>query len=92
MAKLYAIGVAQDAFQTWRDTAPHTRAAYLVKAAEIARKRVYEMAAWQVLEAGKQWNQAYDDVAEAIDFLEYYAHEMVRLTRPSNGPTLPDLL
>jgi RHH-type proline utilization regulon transcriptional repressor/proline dehydrogenase/delta 1-pyrroline-5-carboxylate dehydrogenase len=77
-----AISAAQDAFQTWRDTSPRKRATYLIKAAEIARKRIYELVAWQVLEASKQWRQAYNDVAEAIDFLEYYAHEIVRLTSP----------
>jgi RHH-type proline utilization regulon transcriptional repressor/proline dehydrogenase/delta 1-pyrroline-5-carboxylate dehydrogenase len=76
-----AISAAQDAFQTWRDTRPHKRTAYLVKAAQNARERIYELSAWQVLEAGKQWKQAYNDVAEAIDFLEYYAREMVRLAR-----------
>ena len=76
------IGAAQEAFETWRDTSPRERAAYLVKAAEIARNRIYEMSAWQVLEAGKQWNQAYNDVCEAIDFLEYYAREMIRLSKP----------
>ena len=77
-----AIGVAQEAFQIWRDTPPYKRAKYLIKAAEIARKRIYELSVWQVLEAGKQWKQAYNDVGEAIDFLEYYAREMVRLNRP----------
>ena len=77
-----AVSAAQDAFQAWRDTCPRKRAGYLVKAAEIARKRIYDLAAWQVLEAGKQWKQAYNDVCEAIDFLEYYAREMVRLARP----------
>ena len=77
-----AISAAQDAFQTWRDTPPRKRAAYLLDAAEIARKRIYELVAWQVLEAGKQWKQAYNDVAEAIDFLEYYAREMVYLASP----------
>ena len=76
-----AISAAQDTFQTWRDTHPHKRAAYLFKAAQIARERIYELSAWQVLEAGKQWKQAYNDVVEAIDFLEYYAREMVRLAR-----------
>ena len=76
-----AISAAQDTFQTWRDTQPHKRAAYLVKAAQLARERIYELSAWQVLEAGKQWKQAYNDVAEAIDFLEYYAREMVHLAR-----------
>ena len=40
------------------------------------------LAAWQVLEVGKQWDQAYADVAEAIDFLEYYGREMIRIARP----------
>jgi RHH-type proline utilization regulon transcriptional repressor/proline dehydrogenase/delta 1-pyrroline-5-carboxylate dehydrogenase len=75
------INVAQKASQTWRDTQPHKRAIYLVKAAQIARNRIYELSAWQVLEAGKQWKQAYNDVVEAIDFLEYYAREMVRLSK-----------
>ncbi|HUT45994.1 MAG TPA: L-glutamate gamma-semialdehyde dehydrogenase [Sedimentisphaerales bacterium] len=77
-----AVSAAQEAFQTWRDTPPRKRAAYLLDAAEIARKRIYELVAWQVLEAGKQWKQAYNDVAEAIDFLEYYAREMVYLASP----------
>jgi len=77
-----AIGAAHNAFAKWRDTPGRERAGYLVKAAQIARNRIYELSAWQVLEAGKQWNQAYSDVAEAIDFLEYYAREMIRLSRP----------
>jgi len=77
-----AVRVAQDAFQTWRDTPAYERSAYLLEAAKKARKRIYELVAWQVLEAGKQWKQAYNDVAEAIDFLEYYAREMVRLASP----------
>ena len=76
-----AISAAQDAFQTWRDTSPRERAGYLIKAARIARNRIYELSAWQVLEASKQWNQAYNDVGEAIDFLEYYAREMLRLSK-----------
>jgi RHH-type proline utilization regulon transcriptional repressor/proline dehydrogenase/delta 1-pyrroline-5-carboxylate dehydrogenase len=77
-----AIRAAQDAFQTWRDTPVRKRADYLIKAADTARRRIYKLAAWQVLEAGKQWKQAYNDVGEAIDFLEYYAREMVRLAGP----------
>jgi len=77
-----AIDAAQNAFAKWRDTPGRERAGYLVKAAQIARDQIYELAAWQVLEAGKQWNQAYNDVAEAIDFLEYYAREMIRLSKP----------
>ncbi len=77
-----AIAAAKRAFPAWRDTLPEERAAYLLKAAAIARKRIFQLCAWQVLEIGKQWDQAYGDVAEAIDFLEYYAREMNRLGKP----------
>jgi len=78
-----AIAAAKAVFPAWRDTAPKARAEYLVKAAAIARKRIFELSAWQVLEIGKQWDQAYADLAEAIDFLEYYAREMIKLGEPS---------
>ncbi len=77
-----AIAAAKRAFPAWRDTLPEERAAYLLKAAALARKRIFQLCAWQVLEIGKQWDQAYGDVAEAIDFLEYYAREMIRLGKP----------
>ncbi len=77
-----AVAAAKAAFPAWRDTAPEKRAAVLVKAAGIARERIVPLAALQVLEVGKQWDQAYADVAEAIDFLEYYAREMIRLGAP----------
>jgi len=74
-----AVAAAARAFPAWRDTEPARRAAYLSKGAELARSRIFELAAWQVLEIGKQWDQAYADVAEAIDFLEYYAGQMIVL-------------
>ncbi|RNC65623.1 MAG: L-glutamate gamma-semialdehyde dehydrogenase [Desulfuromonadales bacterium] len=77
-----AIAAAKAAFPAWRDTDPRTRAEYLLKAAKAARKRLFELSAWQILEIGKQWDQAYADVTEAIDFLEYYAREMIRLGQP----------
>ncbi|UCF16369.1 MAG: L-glutamate gamma-semialdehyde dehydrogenase [Phycisphaerales bacterium] len=77
-----AIAAARDAFHKWRDTPPRERAGYLTRAAQVARDRIYELAAWQVLEASKQWKQAYNDVVEAIDFLEYYSRQMIRLSKP----------
>jgi RHH-type proline utilization regulon transcriptional repressor/proline dehydrogenase/delta 1-pyrroline-5-carboxylate dehydrogenase len=84
-----AIAAAKKALSNWRETSPRDRAQYLFRAAGIARKRIYNLAAWQVLEVGKQWDQAYADVGEAIDFLEYYAREMIRLgseTRMGRAP------
>jgi RHH-type proline utilization regulon transcriptional repressor/proline dehydrogenase/delta 1-pyrroline-5-carboxylate dehydrogenase len=74
-----AFAAAKEAFLSWWNTSPNDRAQFLFRSADIARNRIYNLAAWQVLEVGKQWDQAYADVAEAIDFLEYYAREMIRL-------------
>lgn len=84
-----AIAAAKAAFPAWRDTPAEERARYLLKAAEIARRRIFELSAWQVLEIGKQWDQAYADVAEAIDFLEYYAREMIRFGKPQRVGNAP---
>ena len=84
-----AIASAKASFPAWRNIAPHERAAYLVKAAAIARRRIHELSAWQILEIGKQWDQAQADVAEAIDFLEYYAREMIRLGTPKRMGSAP---
>ncbi|MDD2852046.1 MAG: L-glutamate gamma-semialdehyde dehydrogenase [Desulfuromonadaceae bacterium] len=84
-----AVAAAKKAFPAWRDTSPRDRAEYLLKAAVAARKRVFELSAWQVLEIGKQWDQAYADVTEAIDFLEYYAREMIRYGEPQRIGNAP---
>ncbi len=79
-----AVAAAGQAFQTWRDTTPELRAATLHRVADLLRQRRYELAAWEVLESGKQWREADADVAEAIDFCNYYAIEMLRLFRPQH--------
>ncbi|KPL05630.1 1-pyrroline-5-carboxylate dehydrogenase [candidate division BRC1 bacterium SM23_51] len=84
-----AIAAAKEAFPAWRDTPCNERAQYLLKVADIARRRLFELAAWQVLEVGKQWDQAHADVTEAIDFLRYYAQEMIRLGSPRRPGTAP---
>jgi RHH-type proline utilization regulon transcriptional repressor/proline dehydrogenase/delta 1-pyrroline-5-carboxylate dehydrogenase len=43
------------------------------------RQRRDEIAALECFEAGKPWDQADGDVAEAIDFCEYYGREVLRL-------------
>ncbi|NLI81918.1 MAG: bifunctional proline dehydrogenase/L-glutamate gamma-semialdehyde dehydrogenase [Deltaproteobacteria bacterium] len=77
-----AMEAAKAAFPQWRDTDPVQRAQALLKAAAIARSMRWELAALQVFEVGKNWSEADADVIEAIDFLEYYAREMVRLSTP----------
>lgn len=77
---LQAVAAADKAFKSWSQTDPDIRARYLIKAAAIIRRRVYEFSAWEVFEASKSWLEAYADVCEAIDFLEFYGREMMRLS------------
>ncbi|MGD9126451.1 MAG: proline dehydrogenase family protein, partial [Planctomycetia bacterium] len=84
-----AIAAAKRAFPAWRDTPPAERAEYLNKAANLMRKQIYEMSARQTLEVGKQWDQAYADVCEAIDFLDYYAQQMRAMADPIRCGTAP---
>ncbi|HEY2585020.1 MAG TPA: L-glutamate gamma-semialdehyde dehydrogenase [Tepidisphaeraceae bacterium] len=77
-----AIQAAKAAFPAWRDTAVGHRAALLFRSAEILRRRRFELAAWEVHECGKQWREADADVAEAIDYCEFYGREMLRLAKP----------
>lgn len=74
-----AMQVALATFETWKKYDPTARAAILFRAAAILRRRKHEFSSYLVKEAGKPWNEADADTAEAIDFLEYYARQMVKL-------------
>lgn len=76
-----AMQAAQAAFKTWRNVSASARADVLFKAASILRRRRYEFNALMTKEAGKPYNEADGDTAEAIDFLEWYARQMLSLTR-----------
>ena len=78
----HALAAAKEASKAWGARPPWQRAAVLFKAAEIARRRRLELAAWEVVEVGKNRVEADADVCEAIDFLNYYGHEMIRLGTP----------
>jgi 1-pyrroline-5-carboxylate dehydrogenase len=76
-----AIQAALDRFESWKLVDPLVRADVLFKAAAIIRRRKFEFSALLTIEAGKPWAEADADVAEAIDFLEYYGRQMRSLTR-----------
>jgi RHH-type proline utilization regulon transcriptional repressor/proline dehydrogenase/delta 1-pyrroline-5-carboxylate dehydrogenase len=80
-----AVETAAADFPGWRDLGAAKRAEILIGAAEVLRSRRLELAALQVRECAKPWPEADGDVCEAIDFLEYYAREAVRL---DHGPDL----
>lgn len=74
----------------WERTPAETRAECLRKMAAAMRRRKFELAAIITLEEGKPWFEADADVAEAIDFCEYYAAEMVRLAAPLKTEDVPN--
>jgi RHH-type proline utilization regulon transcriptional repressor/proline dehydrogenase/delta 1-pyrroline-5-carboxylate dehydrogenase len=68
--------------QEWKQQPAAERVAVIRKAASLMRAQRWELAAWEVFEEGKPWREADADVAEAIDFLEYYAADMAQLAAP----------
>jgi RHH-type proline utilization regulon transcriptional repressor/proline dehydrogenase/delta 1-pyrroline-5-carboxylate dehydrogenase len=77
-----ALAAARQALPAWAATPARDRAAVLLNAAAIMRERRLALAAWEIFECGKPWREADSDVAEAIDFCEFYAREMIRLAQP----------
>jgi 1-pyrroline-5-carboxylate dehydrogenase len=73
-----AIETALRTFETWKNVPASRRGQYLFRAARIMRKRRFELNAVEILEVGKTWPEADADVAEAIDFLEFYGREALR--------------
>jgi 1-pyrroline-5-carboxylate dehydrogenase len=82
-----AIQAAAKAFETWKTVPAEERAEYLFKAAQVIRDRRYEINAWMISEVGKNFLEADADTAEAIDFLEYYGRQMLKLAGPQ--PVVP---
>ena len=82
-----AISAAARAFESWRQLSLPERAGYLFKAAALLRERRFRYDALLVLEVGKSWPEADGDIAEAIDFLEFYAREALRYAQTQ--PVVP---
>ena len=77
-----AVVAARKAFDGWSSTPAPDRARVLLRAAKILRRDRSRLAAIEVFECGKPWREADGDIAEAIDFCEFYAREMIRLAQP----------
>ncbi len=84
-----AVESAHAYFAQWSRTPAAERVRMLLDAAAILRSRKLEFDAWMVFEAGKTWVEAEAEIAEAIDFCEYYAREMNRLDGPQPVVQLP---
>jgi len=84
-----AVKAAAAAFESWKYISASERAALLHRVAAILRERKFEFAAWMVYEVGKNWAEADADVAETIDFAEFYAREALRLAKAEPPVQLP---
>ncbi|MGD0982569.1 MAG: proline dehydrogenase family protein [Acidimicrobiales bacterium] len=76
-----AVAAAESAFEDWSRAGTAERARVLFRAADWLRRRRLEVAALEVFEAGKCWDDADRDVAEAIDFLEFYGRQGLHLAQ-----------
>src|SRR6266404_619602 len=76
-----AMKAAQAAFESWSQTSFEERASLLFRVGDLLRERKFELGAWMVFEVSKNWAEADADVAETIDFCEYYSREALRLAR-----------
>lgn len=84
-----AVQAARAAQKEWGRVSAGERSEVLFAAASIVRRDRFELAALTVLETGKNWNEAQADVNEAVDFLEFYGREMIRL---ASGRSVSDKL
>ena len=80
-----AIEAAVAAFPAWKKTPGPERGRVIWRAADIARRRVDEIARTLTREEGKILKEARGEVLKGISLLEYYAGEGFRM----HGKTLP---
>lgn len=77
-----ALNTAWTTYESWSKLPMAHRARAVMKLAAVMRRRKFELSAWETFEAAKTYAEAEADVAEAIDFCEYYAREAMRLEGP----------
>jgi 1-pyrroline-5-carboxylate dehydrogenase len=84
-----AMQAALKAFASWSQTSFEERASLLFHVGDVLRERKFEFCAWLVFEVSKNWAEADADIAETIDFAEYYAREALRLSRTELPVQMP---
>src|SRR5712692_1801469 len=77
-----AVEVANAAFASWNRTPAGERVEVLFRTVDLLRRHKFELAALMCYEVGKNWAEADADIAETIDFCEFYGREMLRLAGP----------
>ena len=84
-----AMQAALRAFETWSRTSWEERIGLLLRTGELLRERKFELMAWLVFEVSKNWAEADADIAETIDFCEFYAREAHKLSQAKAPVQLP---
>jgi 1-pyrroline-5-carboxylate dehydrogenase len=84
-----AMKAALKAFASWSRTPVEERANLLFRTASIIRRRKHEFSAWMIFEVSKNYAEADADMAELIDFLEFYGREALRLAKAEPPVQLP---
>jgi 1-pyrroline-5-carboxylate dehydrogenase len=84
-----AMQAALKAFETWKYSSVEERTTLLFRVSHLLRERKFELMAWMVFEVGKNWPEADGDIAELIDFCDFYALEAIRLSKSESPVQLP---
>jgi 1-pyrroline-5-carboxylate dehydrogenase len=84
-----AMQAAQKAFATWSRTSYQERVDFILKVSQIISERKFALCAWLTFEVGKNWAEADADVAECIDFMQFYAREALKLAGATTPIQLP---
>lgn len=71
-----AVAAARAARKTWSGTPWQERVALMRKAAELVRKRKFEIAAIMSIEVGKNRFESIGDAEESADLIDYYCDQM----------------
>ncbi|WP_047488390.1 L-glutamate gamma-semialdehyde dehydrogenase [Terriglobus sp. TAA 43] len=84
-----AVAAGEKAFKTWSRVPVQQRVQLLLDISMLVQQRKNELCAWLTYEVGKNWAEADADVAECIDFLEFYAREALKLDRATTPIQFP---
>ena len=84
-----AVAAAAKAFESWKAVPVQERSGLLLRVSKLLKSRKLEFCAWLTFEVGKNWAEADADVAETIDFLEFYAREALRLNEATTPIQFP---
>ncbi len=85
----HAVSSALAAYPSWSTRETLERATLLNKLAQAIKSSRHELSALMAYEVGKPWKEADADVAEAIDFCNYYAQQAMIELAPRKQGALP---